>query len=167
MSKQQLINIAIEIYEQVGLEGIIERMDKRCLFIAWRYIEDDECRGADYFSKVVLRKVFVQNVAGFGLYNFFTGFSVTELKEVCIACEMSVRSCSKEKIVDMLMDLNLKKKKTWTKPEIRRGVSKGSLERFYLRDELEKYCMERGISVQGTKKRLCTRIISQLNEELV
>ena len=109
--RQHMVNAALEVYEEEGLDQIMKRMDKKPLFYAWRYIEQDYTQNIEYFSLEDLKMYFYQNVAGFGLYNFFTSLSVPELKEVCVACEMLVKTCSKEKIVDLLMDQNLKSKK--------------------------------------------------------
>jgi len=151
--------------------NFFEEFDETVLLACCKRIDDlEEMTDEELseFSKEDLVTGILNNIYTFGLQNLFSSFSVTELKEFCETCELSVKSSSKEVLVDCLIeqkDYRTKgskvkaEKASKKKPDLKDGIKKVDLEQWYYRNELEEFCKDNGIKRGGNKREIIKRIL--------
>jgi len=173
--KSVLIEILTERISEHGVEKFFEDQKRSTLLACCKVIDDLEDYSEEElkeFSHEDFVEGIMQNIYTFGLQNLFSAFTVTELKLFCVDCQLTVRSSSKEVLLDCLIeqkDFRKAKKKTQLKtkltekPKIKKGLKPIDLKSWFLRTELEEYCKLKEIKIGGTKKEIVDRIILYLD----
>jgi len=169
--KQVVIEVLTERIPVYGVEQFFQDQKRSTLLACCKVIDDLEDYSEEElkeFSHEDFVEGIMQNVYTFGLQNLFSAFTITELKLFCVDCELTVRSSSKEVILDCLIeqkDFRKIKKKTVNrtkltkKPKIKKGVKAIDLTSWFIRTELDDYCRSKGIKLGGSKKEVVERII--------
>jgi hypothetical protein len=170
-AKGILVEVLAAAITGFGVLQFFEEFDETVLLACCKRIDDlDEMTDEELseFSKEDLVTGILSNIYTFGLQNLFSSFSVTELKEFCETCELSVKSSSKEVLVDCLIeqkDYRTKgskvkaEKASKKKPDLKDGIKKVDLEQWYYRNELEEFCKDNGIKRGGNKREIIKRIL--------
>jgi hypothetical protein len=175
--KSVLIEILTEKIPEYGVERFFKDQKRAVLLECCKVIDDLEDYSKEElkeFSKDDFVEGIMQNIYTFGLQNLFSAFTITELKLFCVDCQLTVRSSSKEVLLDCLIEQkdfrkakkkSVQKTKLTEKPKIKKGVKAIDLKSWFLRSELEDWCRKKGIKVGGSKKDIVERIILYLDGE--
>lgn len=129
----------------------------------------DDIEDAGQFDRKDLLEGIKENVINCGLTHLFGAFTVSELKGFVEERELTVKTNSKETIIDCLIEgRNFKPKKSKKKPEKRSdkkpeleaGVKRVDLHYYFKRQDLVDYCRENELLLSGTKNELVNRILA-------